>query len=83
MATTDTKEHLIARLQETNAFCDQALASLDDAKLGEPLPFAGLTETRALIMIQSAGHWSDHYSQMAIYLRINGLLPPTAKDPTV
>jgi len=23
--------------------------------------------------------WEDHYSQMAIYLRLNGLLPPTAK----
>ena len=23
--------------------------------------------------------WADHYSQMAIYLRLNGLLPPTAK----
>lgn len=83
MAPTDTKAHLTARLAETFAWCDTALAALDDSKLGEPLSFAGLTETRALIMIQSAGHWSDHYSQMAIYLRVNGLLPPTAKDPSL
>jgi uncharacterized damage-inducible protein DinB len=83
MAATDTKAHLIARLKETFAFCDQSLATLDDTKLDETLSFAGLSETRALIMFQSAGHWSDHYSQFAIYLRINGLLPPTAKDPNV
>ena len=83
MAATEIKAHLIARLEETFAFCDQSLASLDDAQLGAALSFAGLTESRALIMIQSAGHWSDHYSQMAIYLRINGLLPPTAKDPAI
>ena len=83
MAATDTKAHLVARLEETFAFCDQALAALDDTKLGEPLPFAGLTESRALIMIQAAGHWSDHYSQAAIYLRLNGFLPPTAKDPSL
>jgi hypothetical protein len=23
--------------------------------------------------------WSDHYSQQAGYLRLNGILPPTAK----
>jgi hypothetical protein len=83
MAPTDTKAHLVARLKETFAFCDQSLATLDDTKLGETLSFAGLQETRALIMFQSAGHWSDHYSQFAIYLRINGILPPTAKDPNV
>jgi DinB superfamily len=83
MAATDTKAHLIARLRETFVFCDQALAGLDDTKLAEPLPFAGLTESRALIMMQAAGHWSDHYSQFAIYLRINGFLPPTARDPTL
>jgi hypothetical protein len=84
MAATDSKDHLVARLKETFAFCDQALAPLDDAKLAEPLPFAGgTTESRALIMIQTAGHWSDHYSQAAIYLRLNGLLPPTARDPSL
>jgi hypothetical protein len=26
--------------------------------------------------------WSDHYSQLAMYLRLNGILPPTAKPNT-
>lgn len=83
MAATDTKAHLVARLEETFAFCDQALAALDDTRLGEQLSSGGETESRALVMIDAVAHWSDHYSQAAIYLRLNGLLPPTAKNPSL
>ncbi len=70
---------LVARLRETFQFCDQALARLDDSKLGEQLPFFGRTMSRAGIMTLTTGDWAVHYSQAAIYLRLNGLLPPTAK----
>ena len=74
------KDALVARLKETFAFCDQALASVDDSKLDEQLPmFGGRTMTRAAVMTLTTGDWADHYSQAAIYLRLNGLLPPTAK----
>jgi DinB superfamily len=78
--TTAGKDALLARLKETFQFCDQSLASIDDAKLGEQLPFfGGKPWTRAAIMTLTTGDWADHYSQSAIYLRLNGLLPPTAK----
>jgi hypothetical protein len=79
---TDSKDALVARLKDTFAFCDKALAGLDDSKLGEQLPFfGGKTKTRASVMTLTTGDWADHYSQSAIYLRLNGLLPPTAKKP--
>jgi uncharacterized damage-inducible protein DinB len=82
LAATETKENLIARLRETFAFCDQALAGLTDANLAEELPFfGGRKMSRAAIMTLTTGDWADHYSQYAIYLRLNGLLPPTAKKP--
>jgi uncharacterized damage-inducible protein DinB len=82
LAATETKENLIARLRETFAFCDQALAGVTDATLGEELPFfGGRKMSRAAIMTLTTGDWADHYSQYAIYLRLNGLLPPTAKKP--
>ena len=78
--TTATKEALVSRLRETFTFCDQALASLDDSKLTQELPmFGGHSMTRAAVMTLTTGDWADHYSQSAIYLRLNGLLPPTAK----
>jgi uncharacterized damage-inducible protein DinB len=80
VAATDSKEALVARLRETFQFCDQALATLDDSKLAEQLPFfGGRMMSRASVMTIATGDWADHYSQSAIYLRLNGLLPPTAK----
>ena len=76
---TDKKPVLVARLKETFEFCDQALAQLDDSKLAEQLPMFGQTMSRAGVIIITTGDWADHYSQEAIYLRLNGLLPPTAK----
>lgn len=78
----DSKDALLARLRETFAFCDQALAPLTDANLAEQLPFfGGRKMSRAAIMTLTTGDWADHYSQSAIYLRLNGMLPPTAKKP--
>jgi len=80
VAATDSKDVLVARLKETFAFCDQALAKVDDSKLGEQVPFfGGHTRSRAAVMTLTTGDWADHYSQSAIYLRLNGVLPPTAK----
>jgi len=82
VADTASKDVLVARLQETFTFCDDALAKLDDSKLGEEVPFfGGRMMTRAAIMTITTGDWADHYSQAAIYLRLNGHLPPTAKKP--
>jgi uncharacterized damage-inducible protein DinB len=82
IAATDAKDALLARLRETFKFCDDALASLTDASLGEQLPFfGGRKMSRAAVMTVTTGDWADHYSQSAIYLRLNGLLPPTAKKP--
>jgi len=82
--TTASKEALVARLKETFQFCDQALAAIDDAKLGEQIPFfGGRPMARAGIMTLTTADWADHYSQAAIYLRLNGLLPPTAKKPSM
>lgn len=79
---TDSKAVLVARLKETFAFCNTVLAGLDDSHLAEELPFfGGRMMTRAAIMTVTTGDWADHYSQAAIYLRLKGQLPPTAKKP--
>lgn len=80
LAATAPKDKLVARLRETFDFCGTALAKLDDSGLGEELPFfGGMKRTRASIILITTADWEDHYSQMANYLRLNGLLPPTAR----
>ena len=84
ISVADGKPALIARLKETFAFCDQALAPLNDANLGEMLPFfGGRKMSRAAVMTLTTGDWADHYSQYSNYLRLNGMLPPTAKKPAM
>jgi hypothetical protein len=76
---TAAKTALIARLRESNAFCADALTHLDDATLGDELTFLGKKTTRAAVMLEAVADWESHYSQAAAYLRLNGMLPPTAK----
>jgi uncharacterized damage-inducible protein DinB len=74
------KEKLVGRLRETFEFCESALGKVDDSKLDGKVPYFGDRDvTRAQAMFATAEDWADHYSQLAIYLRLNGLLPPTAK----
>ncbi|HEY3013138.1 MAG TPA: DinB family protein [Gemmatimonadales bacterium] len=80
VAATDPKKQLVARLRDSFQFCDSALAKVNDSNLSAKVPFFGDREvSRATAMFVTADDWADHYSQLAIYLRLNGLLPPTAK----
>jgi hypothetical protein len=79
VGVADGKEAQVKRLKETFDFCNEMLAHLDDAKLSEQIPMFGKTYSRAMVETITTGDWADHYSQMAIYLRLNGHLPPTAK----
>ena len=70
----------MAGLKSSFQFCQQAAAQLQDAQLGDSTDFfGGRKVTHALAVLITVADWDDHYGQMAIYLRLNGLLPPTAK----
>ena len=77
---TDSKDKLVAALKASFDFCSDALARMDDSKLAETTEgFGGKQVTRAWISLVLAGTWADHYAEAAMYLRLNGVLPPTAK----
>jgi hypothetical protein len=79
-AGTDPKAKLVAALKASFQFCQTAAAQMKDAQLGDSTDFfTGHKVTRAVATLITVADWADHYSQMAIYLRLNGLLPPTAK----
>jgi uncharacterized damage-inducible protein DinB len=76
-----SKEALVARLEETFRFCESALAGLDDSRLSEKVPYFGEQDVpRAAVMVAAAEEWAGHYSQIAVYLRLNGLVPPSARS---
>ena len=76
------KDKLVARLKDSFAFCDQALNQLDDAKLGEAVTITFGSNSRTVVRggmtLLHALDLADHYSQLANYMRLNNILPPTA-----
>lgn len=77
---TDGKDKLVAALKSSFDFCTTALAKLDDSTLGDTVElYGGRKGPRAFAVFALAMDWTDHYSAAASYLRLNGMLPPTAQ----
>jgi uncharacterized damage-inducible protein DinB len=77
---SDGKEKLVTALKASFEFCTTALGKVDDSKLGDEVElFGGHKGPRAFALIALTNDWADHYSSAAMYLRLNGLLPPTAQ----
>jgi uncharacterized damage-inducible protein DinB len=76
------KDTLVAKLRESFSFCERAFGQLDDAKLADQvtLTFGGNSRQvpRAQMVLFHLLDMTDHYSQIANYMRLNGLIPPTA-----
>jgi hypothetical protein len=76
---TAGKEKLVAAVKASFEFCHTALAKAEDAKLGDTIKdFVDHDRPRAWAALALAASWADHYGAAAMYLRLNGLLPPTA-----
>jgi hypothetical protein len=76
------KATLVTKLKASLAFCESAFAQIDDAKLAEQftMTFGAQSRTvpRASMVLGHALDLADHYSQLANYMRLNNILPPTA-----
>ena len=77
------KDSLVVKLKASFAFCESAIGQLDDTKLADQLTLPGpggqtRQVTRAGVVLGHALDLADHYSQIANYMRLNGMLPPTA-----
>jgi hypothetical protein len=76
------KTELVSKLKASFAFCDQAIEQVTDATLPDAIAFtlggAERKSTRVNMVLLHALDLADHYSQIANYMRLNGMLPPTA-----
>ena len=77
---SDEKDKLVTALKASFDFCSTALSKVDDSKLADEVElFGGRKGPRAFALIALTNDGADHYSSAAMYLRLNGLLPPTAQ----
>jgi hypothetical protein len=65
------KDTLVARLKASFVFCDNAIATLGP-------PAAGRMSPRARFVLVYVTDLVDHWSQIANYMRLNGMIPPSA-----
>jgi hypothetical protein len=76
------KAELVAKLKASFAFCDQAIEQVTDASLPDAISFtfggAERKSTRINMVLGHALDLADHYSQISNYMRLNGMLPPSA-----
>ncbi len=80
LSEMDSKDKLVAALKASIDYCTQALAKTDDSNLTEQVPFfGGRKVSRVTAMIVLTDAYADHYGMAAIYLRLNGVTPPTAQ----
>ena len=79
---TDPKDKLVPALQASFDFCLRVLPTLNDSKMGDTVTFFDRNRVaRARAVIEVVIDLTDHYAQMAMYLRLNGILPPSASQP--
>ena len=76
------KDSLVTQLKASFDFCERAFAQLDDAKLADQITitFGGQSRQapRAQMVLGHVVDMADHYSQIANYMRLNNMVPPTA-----
>ena len=77
------KDSLNAKLKASFKYCEDAFAQLNDANLSEQveLKFGNNPPRQVSRVSMVLGHvidMADHYSQIANYMRLNNMIPPTA-----
>jgi uncharacterized damage-inducible protein DinB len=75
---TMTKPEVVSLLKQTFQTGQEMLASLSDAQLLEPVkfPFGDRTVTRVTFWQGPFYQIRNHYGQLVVYLRMNGIVPP-------
>ncbi|HJT88303.1 MAG TPA: DinB family protein [Bryobacteraceae bacterium] len=88
-ASKTSKADLVALLKQSFAACDRVFDSLTDVsavqkvdgRLGSP-PSPGQMRTRLSILWNVVRHSNELYGYMSVYLRMNGVVPPSSEPRT-
>jgi|KBSMisStandDraft_5_1062788.scaffolds.fasta_scaffold112517_3 uncharacterized damage-inducible protein DinB len=78
-----TKAQHVAYLERSFDVLAKAIDAIGDARIpvkSSPIsPFQGGTATRLSLIAEALIHSYDHYGQMVVYLRMNGVVPPASR----
>lgn len=77
-----TKAEILTYLRDSFMALKKSLNAISVKNIFDPIegPYAG-PNTRLGLAEVCVWHNADHYGQMAIYLRLNGIVPPSSRNP--
>ncbi len=80
-ASITTKADIIKYLKDSFEYVHKALATVNEGNLAGTVrsPFGEGSVSRLGLALGIATHTSDHYGQMVVYLRMNGIVPPASR----
>lgn len=75
-----TKDQIVKYVKDSFAYAHKAIATINDKNVIEMVdgPFGGKASRLGLGSIMT-WHSFDHYGQMVVYLRMNGIIPPASR----
>ena len=74
-----SKVELAAALKEAVAYCSKTYAAMTDAKGSEMMKMMNHDFARLTVLSANTAHDYEHYGNMATYMRIKGIVPPTSE----
>ena len=78
-ADTADKATVVAALKASFDECDKAYAALTDANIGEMVSVGPAKRSRIGLLWGTNSHDNEQYSQLALYLRLKDIAPPSAE----
>jgi hypothetical protein len=75
------KVQTVRFLKDSFAYLHKAMQTLTEANQKDMIqsPFGSSQSPRLAIALIAAGHCFDHYGQMEVYARMNGIVPPASR----
>jgi len=81
-ASMTTKADIMKFLKDSFAYVHKAIATINENNLVGTVksPFGEARVSRLGLAAAVGSHGEDHYGQMAVYLRMNGIVPPASRS---
>jgi hypothetical protein len=76
---TADKAAILAGLKASFDECDKAYSALTDATMTQMLTLGPVTRSRIGLAWGNVSHDNEQYAELSTYLRLKGLVPPTAE----
>jgi uncharacterized damage-inducible protein DinB len=74
-----SKDDIVKAIKDAFAYAEKSAETITAQNAFDGIAEVDGAATRATIAAVSLAHTNDHYGQMVVYLRLNGIIPPASR----